>query len=170
LPLGPYKEISRNESKLYTQYIGKAAEHLIASELFFRGYNASIMGVDEGTDIVAVKDGKMFNFQVKAGKKYSPSNSYVFEFPISSFDRQHRDSTFYIFVLKGQNLQEKKRFLIIPYRKILHYIKLRDIKRTRGDRSYRITIHDSKSDGNLYLRKRDKRNKMTRYLDNWDFS
>lgn len=41
-------------------YIGKGGEHLVCSELLFRGFNASIMSVDVGVDISAIKDNKFF--------------------------------------------------------------------------------------------------------------
>lgn len=46
-------------------YTGKGGEHLVTSELLFRGYNASIMSVDVGVDISAIKDNKFFGIQVK---------------------------------------------------------------------------------------------------------
>ena len=52
-----------SEETTQSQYIGTAGEHLVVSELLFRGYNASTMSVDEGLDIVATKDNKLFNFK-----------------------------------------------------------------------------------------------------------
>ncbi len=53
-----------------TQYVGKAGEHLVVSELLFKGYNASIMSVDEGLDIVATKGERLYNIQVKTSTGY----------------------------------------------------------------------------------------------------
>lgn len=58
-----------NKEQISTQYVGKAGEHFVVSELLFRGYNASIMNVDEGLDIVATKEGKLYNIQVKTSNK-----------------------------------------------------------------------------------------------------
>src|SRR3989344_4130368 len=52
-------------------YIGKGGEHLVCSELLFRGFNASIMSVDVGVDISAIKDNKFFGIQVKTARKNS---------------------------------------------------------------------------------------------------
>lgn len=46
-------------------YIGKGGEHLVCSELLFRGFNASIMSVDVGVDISAIKDNKFLVFRLK---------------------------------------------------------------------------------------------------------
>lgn len=47
-------------------YFGKAGEYAVASELLFRGYNASVMSVDEGIDVSASKNDKFFFIQVKS--------------------------------------------------------------------------------------------------------
>src|SRR3989344_6797421 len=41
-------------------FTGKGGEHLVCSELLFRGFNASIMSVDVGIYIVAVKENQLF--------------------------------------------------------------------------------------------------------------
>ena len=51
--------------QINTQYVGKAGEMAVFSELLFYGYNASIMSVDDGIDLVATKDGRFFFIQVK---------------------------------------------------------------------------------------------------------
>lgn len=48
-----------------TPYIGAAGEMAVISELLFRGYNANRMIVDEGVDVVAVKDDLYYYVQVK---------------------------------------------------------------------------------------------------------
>ena len=72
--------------KISTQYIGKGGEHLVVSELLFKGYNASIMSVDEGMDIVATKEDRLYNIQVKTSTE-NKFNSYIFDIRISSFER-----------------------------------------------------------------------------------
>jgi hypothetical protein len=80
------KEIE-NESdySLSTQYVGSAGEHSVLSELLFRGYNASIMSVDEGLDIVATKNNKLFNIQVKTSNE-NKFNKYVYDIRKIFFD------------------------------------------------------------------------------------
>lgn len=48
-----------------TNYIGKGGEYAVMSELLFQGYNANIMTVDEGIDIVASKQNIFYYLQVK---------------------------------------------------------------------------------------------------------
>lgn len=48
-----------------SNYIGKAGECAVISELMFRGYNANTMLLDEGIDIIATKDNIYYYIQVK---------------------------------------------------------------------------------------------------------
>ena len=115
------KEIESSES-ISTQYMGKAGEYLVTSELLFRGYNASIMSVDEGIDIVAIKDGRLFNVQVKTSNE-NKFNTYIFDIRITSFERFNSSNTFYILVLKGKEIN----YLILPYLEIKKNIDLKNI-------------------------------------------
>lgn len=47
------------------EYIGTAGECAVLSELMFNGYNANRMMIDEGVDIVAVKNNIYYYIQVK---------------------------------------------------------------------------------------------------------
>lgn len=46
-----------------TNYIGKAGECAVLSELMFRGYNANVMLIDEGIDIIAEKNNVYYYIQ-----------------------------------------------------------------------------------------------------------
>ena len=59
-------------------FTGKAGEHLVCSRLLFRGFNASIMSVDVGLDIVATKNGRMYGIQVKTSN-LNNYKTYVFD-------------------------------------------------------------------------------------------
>lgn len=99
------EEIEREEIEpISTQYIGKAGEHLVVSGLLFKGYNASIMSVDEGLDIVATKEERLYNIQVKTSTE-NKFNYYVFDLRISSFEKHNRNNTFYIFEMKKQYIE-----------------------------------------------------------------
>src|SRR3989344_8302855 len=80
-------------------FIGKGGEHLVCSELLFRGFNASIMSVDIGVDISAIKDNKFFGIQVKTARKNS-FDTYSFHIRKKSFDRFNQGNIFYILVLR----------------------------------------------------------------------
>ena len=98
-------EKSREETEIEqisTQYVGKAGEHLVTSELLFRGFNATIMSVDEGMDIVATKENRLYNIQVKTSNE-NKYNSYIFDIRITSFEKHNQNNSFYIFVLRSNS-------------------------------------------------------------------
>lgn len=96
-------------------YTGQAGEHAVLSELLFRGYNASLMTVDTGVDILAIKNNEVFNIQVKTGNISRAHNAFFFNLRIASFERNNAGRTFYIFVLRERN---KLDYLILPLHEI----------------------------------------------------
>lgn len=147
------------KEKLSTQYIGKAGKYLVASELLFRGYNASLMGVDEGVDIVAIKENKLFNIQVKTSN-LNKFNMYISDINISSFEKHNSSNTYYIFVLKG----DETNFLILPYHKIQELIGTKIIKKVNKDTRYRVNIKIRENI--IYLGNLN--NNISYYLNNWE--
>lgn len=141
-----------------TQYIGKAGEHLVVSELLFRGYNASVMTVDEGLDIVTTKAERLYNVQVKTSTE-NRYNYYVFDLRISSFEKHNRNNTFYIFVLKGKATN----FLILPYVEIQKNIDQHNILVVNKGTRYRVNIRIRS--GKLYLG--NKENDASYFMNNW---
>jgi HB1, ASXL, restriction endonuclease HTH domain len=91
------------------QYTGKAGEHGVLSELLFYGFNASIMSVDDGIDVVASKDNKYFHIQVKTSNQSTANeNQHTFTIRKSIFLSKAGSNTLYIFVLRRKN---RTRFL-----------------------------------------------------------
>lgn len=95
-------------------FTGKGGEHLVCSELLFRGFNASIMSVDVGIDIVAVKENQLFGIQVKTSN-LNRFDTYVFDIRKVSFERHSNGNVYYIFVLHGE---KKNNFLIYLFMKL----------------------------------------------------
>lgn len=67
-----------------TEYIGRAGECAVMSELLFNDYNVNRMMVDEGVDLVAVKDNIYYYIQVKTvnvkdGKIYTQISNNNFD-------------------------------------------------------------------------------------------
>lgn len=83
-----------------TKKVGKAGEYLVLSELLFRGYEANIMSVDDGIDIVASKDNKLYFVQVKT--TYMDNKKVNVSIPVETFDRvKMHDVTYFIVVREG---------------------------------------------------------------------
>lgn len=148
------KEIETKSS----QYIGKAGEHLVVSKLLFQGYNANIMSVDEGIDIVSTKNDRLYNIQVKtANEKYG---KYVSDMNINSYQKHNSSNTFYIFVLRGN----EENFLILPYVEVQKNIDQKNILVVDHGKRYRANI--TLRDGKLYLG--NLKNDVTYFKNNWN--
>jgi len=142
-------------------YIGKAGEHAALSELLFRGYNAALMSVDVGVDIVATKDNETFNIQIKTRNISKKHGAFYFNLRIASFERHNAGRTFYIFILRENS---KLDYLILPLHQVEKSIEEEFIHIVGNGKLYRITI--KKRDGKVYLGRRE--NDVSYYVNHWD--
>jgi hypothetical protein len=141
-------------------FTGKGGEYLVCSELLFRGFNASIMSVDVGMDIVAVKENRLFGIQVKTSNLNS-FKTYVFDIRKVSFERHNNGNIFYIFVLHGEH---KNNFLILPFHEVKKKVHERAILEVGHGKRYRVNIKFR--DDKVYLGNMN--HEMEYFLDNWD--
>jgi hypothetical protein len=134
---------------------------LVVSELLFRGYNASIMPVDEGIDITAIKGDKLFNIQAKTSNK-NKFNKHVITIRVSSFERHESQNTYYIFVLR----ENTTNFLILPYHLIKKNIDEFNISKTNNKSrlSYKVKIMVDKDKFYLGTKNED----ISYYNNNWN--
>jgi hypothetical protein len=120
---------------------GKAGEYAILSELLFRGFNASIMIVDDGIDVIASKADRFFYIQAKTSKDYGS----LFQFTIkkSAFELHHASHTFYILI--ARRIIAKRHlcdFVIIPSPQINKMIQQGKV-RGKGAYSLKLVITES---------------------------
>jgi hypothetical protein len=94
-----------------SNFIGKAGEHAVMAELLYRGFNSSLMAVDEGVDIVASKNNQYFHIQVKTSA-LGANGKYVFFIKNSSFEANNGGKVFYILVMRNPDGATK--FAVIP--------------------------------------------------------
>jgi hypothetical protein len=141
-------------------FTGKGGEHLVCSELLFLGFNASIMSVDVGVDISAIKDSKFFGIQVKTSQK---NNNDIYNFHIrkKSFDRFNQGNIFYILVLRDN---KKASFIILPSNEIERKIKEGAIFAVNNKTGYALSV--KVRDEKIYLG--NKNHEMGYFLDNWN--
>ena len=140
-------------------FTGKGGEHLVCSELLFRGFNASIMSVDVGMDIVAVKENQLFGIQVKTSNLNS-FDTYVFDIRKVSFKRHSNGNIYYIFVLHGD---KKNNFLILPFHEMERKMHEGAILEVGHGKRYRVNIKFRNE--KLYLGNMD--HEMDYFLNNW---
>ena len=141
-------------------FTGKGGEHLVCSELLFRGFNASIMSVDVGMDIVAVKDNQLFGIQVKTSN-LNRFETYVFDIRKVSFERHNSGNIYYIFVLHGE---KKNNFLILPFHEVEKKVHEKAILEVGHGKRYRVNIKFR--NGKVYLGNMD--HEMEYFLNNWN--
>ncbi len=91
-------------------FTGKAGEYAVMSELLFWEFNASVMVVDDGIDVVASKDNKYFHVQVKTATEQDAAR-FTFTIKYNSFKVHDSATMFYVFVLR-RGL--KNEYIIIP--------------------------------------------------------
>jgi len=141
-------------------FTGKAGEYLVCSELLFRGFNASIMSVDVGMDIVATKNNQLFGIQVKTSN-LNKLNIYVFDVRKVSFERHSSGNIFYIFVLHegGSN-----NFLILPFHEMERKVHEKAILEVGHGKRYRVNIKIR--DDKIYLGNMN--HEMNYFLNSWD--
>ena len=139
---------------------GCAGEHAVVSEMFFRGFNTSIMSVDTGIDVVAVKDNKTFLVQVKTSKEYD-TGYYHYDVRMKSLERFSSGNVFYIFVLRHN---DKNNYVVFPSVEIEKKIVDGAIKTIKTHDKYRVMfkIYDDK----LILG--NKTHDVTYFLNNWN--
>ena len=104
LPTPDVKELSTN-------YIGRAGEYAVMSELLFWGFNVSLMAVDEGIDVIATKDNKYFHIQVKTTGGSNDKGAFSFGIERKKFERNNSAHTFYILVMRDGSAT---RYVVLP--------------------------------------------------------
>lgn len=86
-----------------TSFLGAAGEMAVCGELLFREYNVSQMSVDDGIDIVAMKNNKTFYIQVKTVQV--KSDGFSVSIRSKSYDKYDKNDCYYIIVARGENTQ-----------------------------------------------------------------
>lgn len=151
---------STEEVEVEGGYVGRAGEHAVLSELLFRGYNASLMAVDTGIDILATRNNEVFNIQVKTRNISRTHRAFFFNLRIASFERHNAGRTFYIFILRVKN---KLDFLILPLHELERFIEQEFVHVVGNGKLYRITIR--KRQGRIYIGRKE--NNVSYYLNRW---
>lgn len=143
-----------------TLEIGTAGEYAVVSEMLFRGFNASIMSVDTGIDVVAIKDNKTYLVQVKTSKRYD-RDYYHYDVTMKTIERFSSGNIFYIFVLRNDTQND---FVILPSTEVEKQIREEGIKAIQAHKKYRVSLRDYED--KIYVG--NKQHDLTYYLNNWD--
>lgn len=137
-PITP-RQTSESSEK---NYIGSAGEMAVCSELLFREYNVSRMSVDDGVDIIAIKNGKTFYIQVKTAQV--TSKNFSVSIGNRSFQRYSSNDCYYIIVARAK----ENKYLIFTADDIKRMISNDAISKSDN----KISISFSQSDGHVYVK------------------
>lgn len=138
VPIQP-RNIAESLDKIY---LGSAGEMAVCSELLFREYNISQMSVDDGIDVVAIKNGKTFYIQVKTTQV--TSNTFSVTIRTKSFERYNTNDCYYIIVARAK----ENKYLVFTADDIKRMISNDIISKSERQ----ISISFSQSDGHIYIK------------------
>ncbi len=153
------EEVEEEKIVIESSMTGKAGEFLVCSELLFRGYNASIMSVDTGLDIVATRDNKLFGIQIKTSN-LNQYDTYVSTVRKVSFEKHGSNNVYYIFVL---HTAKENNFLIFPFYELEKKVHEKAILEVNNKTAYRVNIKFR--DNTVYLGNKD--HDVSYFLNNW---
>ena len=123
-------------------YTGKAGEYAVLAELLFHEFNASLMSVDQGIDIVASKNEDFFYIQVKTANY---KNGHFFaSINSKQFERYNNKDTFYIFVLRYLFRGKMANGFLIFKSSDIERFKEMDVIKSGPTLSLTITVGDEK--------------------------
>lgn len=153
------EDLEEEKIVIESSMTGKAGEFLVCSELLFRGYNASIMSVDTGLDIVATRDNKLFGIQIKTSN-LNQYDTYVSTVRKVSFEKHGSNNVYYIFVL---HTAKENNFLIFPFYELEKKVHEKAILDVNNKTAYRVNIKFR--DNTVYLGNKD--HDVSYFLNNW---
>ena len=115
--------------------------------------------VDRGIDIVARKDGHVFDIQVKTMNR-RPTGAHITSIKKKSFDGNKAQNMYYVFALKDN---EAINFIVLPFSVMSKFIKEGHIKKHKNG-AYQVSfkVHE---DGEVTIKKDES---VTFYKNNWN--
>jgi hypothetical protein len=134
-----------------TAYIGTAGECAVMSELLFKGYNANRMMIDEGVDIIAVKNNYYYYIQVKTttlrdGRIYCSIGLDRFSQHIGV----HQIRYIIVARYKDSKGMDGNMFFTFTHDEIQKYIYQHYIKRGESSINIKIKFHELSGEPLLY--------------------
>lgn len=127
------------------QFYGIAAENLVVSELLYRGYEAYLINVDLGLDVMGYKDGKTYYFQVK-NISFDNSNTRTIQIKRSSYTRNKANNVYYFLIMQTEF---KRDYVIIPQFK-LQELEEKGITKIEDDANLSLTF--SKKNNTYFIK------------------
>lgn len=132
-----------------SEYTGRGGECAVMSELLFNNYNVNRMMIDEGVDLVAVKDNIYYYIQVKTVSVRD--NKISTQVSIDNFDKFIGNQMRYIIVARYKDKSGARNlFFTFSQQEISKGIYDRYIKRGERNVVIKIKFHERTGDPILY--------------------
>ncbi len=148
-------------------YRGKGGEYACASELLFRGYNINMMTVDDGIDIIASKNNKIFFIQVKT--REWENNAISIQIDKESYKRYNDNNIYYIIVVRYvENGKYVNQYIVLPSSIIDKCMRDGIINIDKDDKSRTYTINVKQECGEIVACRGAKKENITAYLNYFD--
>lgn len=162
---GPIEKCDDVLAGITNSFIGKGGEFAVASELIFRQYNTNLVSVDDGIDLVAFKDGKLFLIQVKT-TSLKDDNKLQVQFNPKSFDRYDDRSVYYIIAIRAIDKRgvHVNQYLIFSTDVITRF-NYNGLINTQG-RTW--TMKFAQHDGDIFIYNGNKEESVKYHLNNFD--
>jgi len=145
-------------------YKGIAAEFLVVSELLYKGFNANLLPVDRGMDIVALKNEKTFIIQVKNISFDEGTESAKTTITASAYRRHQASQVHYILVL---DRKQDRRFLILPFQ-ILEQLFDKGVIPRKDPAAKKHEFYVLWHEGRIYINEVSEKADVTYFLNAWD--
>lgn len=101
--LKPVIEPAKDVQSIKSLYMGSAGEMAVCSEMLFHEFNVSRMSVDDGVDVVAMKNNKTYYIQVKTVQIIK--DGFSVKIRRKSYERYNSNDCYYIIVARGNTNQ-----------------------------------------------------------------
>lgn len=156
--------IERYGALIDSNTFGTAGEYAVMSELMFRGFTANKTTVDNGIDILAIKDNKYFDIQVKS-TVLKEDSTISHQIKLRSYDRHNRGGVFYIIVIRSTDkFTNKNYYLVFSTETINRYVQKNYMKASNEVIS--IKVYQEK--GRLLLKNGVENEDITECINNFE--
>ncbi|OPX89009.1 MAG: hypothetical protein A4E52_01125 [Pelotomaculum sp. PtaB.Bin013] len=150
--------------KNHALFIGKAGEMAVVSELLFRGFNANILAVDYGADVIALKNNKVYQVQVKT-RTLSSRNKVLYQFRKDTFDELNQQGYYVVLVIRDE--EGINDYIIMPGNTVSIFIAKGWVEDYKDIWRMWIGLRESEEGKKVVFMRRIS-NTITEYLNNWD--
>jgi Holliday junction resolvase len=139
------------------EWLGRAAEYYVISELLYQGYNATRMTMDTGIDIFATKGEKTFYIQVKS-LAYKSTNAEI-KISVDSFSKNNGGAYYYVIVITD-NEEQSRDVVILPSAEIERLLNMNIKSVTTKE----IRLKVKKTEGKILINNQDE----SFFWNNWE--